>query len=499
MITEPSGTFTLPGALTVTSGPQVLSTNRGSANPLFTNVSTQTVIINGTGFQPPTGSPLSVMFSGTGITVTSVQFTSSSQIAAVVDVAAAAALTPRTVTVVNPDFGTGVSASAILALATPPPDAPVGLAPSSTSSTPPAAPTLTSLTPTAGLLGSNVILVGSGFSTTLTANSVTFAGFNGTRVPATVLTGATSTQLTVTVPANATDGPVTVAVNGQVSTPQTFTVTSPRLSAAIPGSGAQGASLSITLSGTKFATTRAPPVTVAFSGSGITTMTPTVAADGTAVTVPITISAGAALGPRSVTVTNSTGGSSTLANAFTVTAPQAAAFTFSVQNADPSLFLPSVDQVMVTLDATGRCTAKTITPHPVTLTATLVTGPGVTLQQAPPSVTFTLTSSALPGPATNEDCELGPTPTNDFSFSATDPGLQQTSVSGGGGVVYQTTLYSWDWGGSVQIRVTGIGAILNGVTQTVTSSQILPVDTDGDGLPDAYDRDPILGANALGT
>ena len=77
--------------------------------------------------------------------------------------------------------------------------------------------------------------------------------------------------------------------------------------------------------------------------------------------------------------------------------------------------------------------------------------------------------------------------------------MQQTSVSGGGGVVYQTTLYSWDWGGSVQIRVTGTGAILNGVTQTVTSSQILPVDTDGDGLPDAYEQDPILGANAIGT
>jgi len=500
MITEPSGTFTLPGALTVTSGPQVLSTNRGSANPLFTKVSTQTVIINGTGFEPPSGSPLSVMFGGTGITVTSVQFTSSSQIAAVVDVADGVALTPRTVTVVNPDLGTGTSPSAILALATPPPDAPVGLAPSSTSSTPPAAPTLTSLTPTAGLLGSNVILVGSGFSTTLTANSVTFAGFNGTRVPATVLTGATSTQLTVTVPANATDGPVTVAVNGQVSPPQTFTVTSPRLSAAIPGSGAQGASLSLTLSGTKFAT-GAPPLTVTFTGAAtdITPGTLTVASDGTTVTVPISINSGAALGARSVTVMNSTGGSSTLANAFTVTAPQAAAFTFSVQNADPSLFLPSVDQVMVTLDATGKCTAKTITPHPVTLKATLVTGPGVTLQQAPPSVTFTLTSSALPGTSTNEDCELGPTPTNDFSFSATDPSVQQTSVSGGGGVVYQTTLYSWDWGGSVQIRVTGTGAILNGVTQTVTSSQILPVDTDGDGLPDAYEQDPILGANAIGT
>src|SRR3989441_6046595 len=439
------------------------------------------------------------MFGDTGITVTSVQFTSSSQLAAVVDVADGVALTPRTVTVVNPDLGTGTSPSAILALATPPPDAPVGLAPSSTSSTPPAAPTLTSLTPTAGLFGSNVILVGSGFSTPLTANSVTFAGFNGTRVPATVLTGATSTQLTVTVPANATDGPVTVAVNGQVSPPQTFTVTSPRLSAAIPGSGAQGASLSLTLSGTKFAT-GAPPLTVTFTGAAtdITPGTLTVASDGTTVTVPISITLGAALGARSVTVTNSTGGSSTLANAFTVTAPQAAAFTFSVQDADPSFFLPSVDQVMVTLDATGRCTAKAITPHPVILTATLATGPGVILTQPPPSVTFTLTSSAIQGTATNEDCELGPTPTKDFSFSATDPSVQQTSVSGSGGPVYTTTLYSWDWGGSVSIQVTGT-AVLNTGTQTVTGTQMLPVDTDRDGLPDAYERDLILGANAIGT
>src|SRR5439155_25870216 len=64
MITEPSGTFTLPGACTVTSGPQVLSTNRDRANRLFTNVNTQTVVIGGTGFQPPGSLPLRVMFSG---------------------------------------------------------------------------------------------------------------------------------------------------------------------------------------------------------------------------------------------------------------------------------------------------------------------------------------------------------------------------------------------------------------------------------------------------
>src|SRR5207249_11618410 len=87
MITEPSGTFTLPGAFTVTSGPQVLSTNRDSANPLFTNVNTQTVVIGGTGFQPPGSLPLRVMFSGAGITVNAVQYTSPTQIAAVGDVA----------------------------------------------------------------------------------------------------------------------------------------------------------------------------------------------------------------------------------------------------------------------------------------------------------------------------------------------------------------------------------------------------------------------------
>ena len=492
--TEPGGTFTLPGAFIVTSAPQVLSTNRGSANPLFTNVSTQTVSINGTGFQPSSGSPLSVMFSGTGITVNSVQFTSPVEIAAVVDVADGVALSPRTVTVVNPDLGTGTSATAIVALATAPPGAPVGLAPSTTPTTPPPAPTLSGLNPSAGLLGGSVILAGTGFSTTLIANSVTFAGFNGTRVSA-LVTAATTTQLTVTVPANATDGPVTVAVNGQVSNPQTFTVSSPLLSAVIPGSGAQGASFSLTLTGTKFS----PPVTVTFSGTGITPLTPTVSSDGTTITLPISINAGATLGGRSVTVTNSTGGSSTLANAFTVTAPQNASFTFSVQGfADPSFFLPSVDQVMVTLDATGRCTAKAITPHPVILTATLATGPGVILTQPPPSVTFTLTSSAIQGTATNEDCELGPTPTKDFSFSATDPSVQQTSVSGSGGPVYTTTLYSWDWGGSVSIQVTGT-AVLNTGTQTVTGTQMLPVDTDRDGLPDAYERDLILGANAIGT
>src|SRR5207302_779156 len=124
--------------------------------------------------------------------------------------------------------GTGTSATKIVALTTAPLGAPVGLAPSTTTTTPPPAPTLSSLTPSAGLVGvTTVTLTGTGFSTTPSADSVTFAGFNGTRVSATATnptcSGSPSTcTLAVTVPPNATDGPVTVAVNGQVSNPRTF-------------------------------------------------------------------------------------------------------------------------------------------------------------------------------------------------------------------------------------------------------------------------------------
>jgi hypothetical protein len=501
VITEQGvGTFTLPSALIVASGPQVLSTNRGSANPLFTNVSTQTVVINGTSFEAPGSSPLGVTFSGTGITVRSVQYTSPLQIAAVVDVASDAALTPRTVTVVNPDLGTGTSASTIVALAAPPPDAPVGLAPSTSSSTPPAAPTLSTLTPSAGLIGGSVKLIGTGFSTTLTADSVTFAGASGTRVSALVMPGATTGQLTVTVPANVTDGPVTVAVNGLVSNPLNFTVANPLLSNVLPSSAAQGTILpALTLKGSKFANN----ATVTFSGAAgdITLGSVAVSPDGTTIAIAsVSVSRTAALGARSVTVT-SAGGSSTLANAFTVTVPQPATIVASLNGGDPSLFLPSVKSVSVTLDSTGRCIApKNVTPQPVALAFTLTPGPGHIVTAPSVTMALTMTSTNIPGTATNEDCELGATPTNDFSFDPVDPGVQSGSASqlGPGSLTYQSTLYSYDWGGSARIQIT-VTALVDGVTQTVTGTLTLPVDTDGDGLPDPYEQDPTLGANAIGS
>jgi hypothetical protein len=66
-------------------------------------------------------------------------------------------------------------------------------------------------------------------------------------------------------------------------------------------------------------------------------------------------------------------------------------------------------------------------------------------------------------------------------------------VADGGGGIYQTTLFSHDWGGKVTIAVSGT----TGQT-TVTGTLALPVDSDGDDLPDAYEKNTALNADATG-
>jgi hypothetical protein len=493
---------TVTGQFKVTSAPTVTSTDRQGDTPLIRNVRAQPMSITGTNFEPPTTSPpnIGVSFSGTGITVGDIGYLNPTTLSLVVDVATDADLTPRTVTVTNADGGTGTSAAAVVQIANPPADAPVGLgnaSPTTNFPPPQPIPVIATLDPPTGLAGITAVTIGgANFDP---SSSVTFAGQGGTRVPAPV-TAASPGSLTVTVPANAIDGPVRVAVNGQASSDAAFTVTNPRLSAVIPENPpAPGSSVTLDLTGTKFA----PGVTVTFSGAptDFTIVgTPTPSPDGTLLPVGVTVAGDAQPGPRDVTVTNADGGTSTLAAAFQVGPPLVAGFEVSVQDpGDPAVnsvtYLPTVDGVLVTLDTTGRCIAKTVTPHAVTLRARFITGPdGVATP--PDRVTFTLISSALPGTATNEDCELGAIPANDFSVGVADVTAQQIADVPGTGV-YETTLYSYDWGGTVQIAVTGTASV-GGVPTAVTSNATFPLDTDGDGLPDAYETDGALNANAAG-
>ena len=75
------------------------------------------------------------------------------------------------------------------------------------------APTITSVTPGASIVGGTVVISGTNFSATAANNIVKFNG-----VAADVPTSASATSLTVIVPAGATTGKISVTVDGQTAT-----------------------------------------------------------------------------------------------------------------------------------------------------------------------------------------------------------------------------------------------------------------------------------------
>lgn len=493
-------TAVLAEALEVTAAPQVTATDRQAASPLFQNVPGQQVVITGTGFLPPTTSPpdIGIVFSGTGITVDAVEYVSETQLLVTVSVADTAPFGLQTVTVVNPDGGTAPPGpGATITIGAPPGDAAIGLPAPKTkpdgSSPPPASPpVISSLNPAAARRGSSIAINGSGFSATASSNSVTFAGAGGVRLAATV-TAASTAQLTVTVPADAIDGAVTVAVGGQLSAGVTFSVTDPTLSTVSPASATQGTTPNVALTGAKLVAgavvTFAPP-------DGLAPGAAVVSGDGASLTVPVTVDLAAPTGLRSVTVTNPDGGTATRTSGFEVLAPVAGRLVLSVVGAGiaTETYLPTVGAVSVTLGADGRCTARVVTPGSVALRVQFVSD--VLPAPAPPAnVTLALTSSALPGTAINEDCEPVLPATADWSVGTASPTSQQVVVAGAG--TYDTTLYSHDWGGTVTVQATA--TLADGVT-VVTGTLILPVDADGDGVPDTFETanglNPFLAGDA---
>jgi uncharacterized repeat protein (TIGR01451 family) len=487
------------GALQITNQlPTVVATT----GPLA-HCDNQLVTIIGTGFMAPTTTPsdFRVSFSGAGITVLNVGYTSDTTATAIVGVADAAPETTSNVTVTNPDGGSATGLGIVSVGSSKCQDAPP---PKNTNPPPPPPPpTISSLSAGSGPIGSSLTINGSGFGS---APSVTFAGANNVRVPGTV-TGSTSSSVTVTVPPPATTGSVTVTAGGLVSNGATFAVTTPVLAAVLPSNITTNPNTTnqaqLTFSGGRFS----PGAIVSFAGpvGDVTPVgTPSVSPDGTAITLMVSLAAvPQQSSPRDVTVTNpgvcsppAVAGclSSTIAGGLQVQPPPPASFVITLPDfPDSSTYLPSITQVSFTRLATGACdpTTKVVTPTGVRLQAQFVTGVGLT---PPGTVTFSITPSALAGTATNEDCELDPAnPAKDFSIGTANLASQQVTVQDSGGGVYQTMLFSYDWGGKVTVTVTGITA---GVT--ATKSQLFPVDTDGDDLPDAYEKNAALNADVTG-
>lgn len=214
------------------------------------------------------------------------------------------------------------------------------------------APTITTFTPSSGVVGTTVIITGTNFSTTASDNTVTF---NGT---AATVSASSDTQLTVTVPSGATTGKITVSVSGNsVTSTSDFTVTTttsaaPTITGFSPTSGAVG--VTVTITGTNFSTTVANN-TVTFNGVAATVTA------ATATQLTVTVPTGATTGKIAVSVsTSSTTATST--DDFTVT---------SSSTSDCSSSTTQVEKIVCLAEAfKATLTSSQVTSLQITLNLT---------------------------------------------------------------------------------------------------------------------------------
>src|SRR5204863_273006 len=176
-----------------------------------------------------------------------------------------------------------------------------GLASNGVSFTVTVPPTIATLSPASGPVGTAITIAGTNFGAT-----PGMIVFNGT--PATP-TSWSDTSITVPVPTGATSGPVVVTVGGLASNGVSFTVTVPPERTSVrPRSGPVGSA--VTIAGANFGATKGTS-TIAFNG---TLATPTSWSD-TSIVAPVP--SGATSGPVVVAV----GGLASNGVSFTVTVP----------------------------------------------------------------------------------------------------------------------------------------------------------------------------------
>jgi hypothetical protein len=165
-------------------------------------------------------------------------------------------------------------------------------------------PSVTSLNPTSGVVGTPVVIGGANFGATQGTSTVTFNGIAATP------TGWSATSISAPVPAGATTGNVVVTVGGAASNGVSFTVTvlAPSIASLNPTSGLVGTS--VTIAGANFGTTQGTS-TVKFNGIAAT------ATSWNATSITAAVPAGATTGNVVVTV----GGAASNGVSFTVTVP----------------------------------------------------------------------------------------------------------------------------------------------------------------------------------
>ena len=218
-----------------TSPPKAFTVN--PAPPTFTSITPASgllggivnVTLSGTNFVPGL-----TIDAGADITVRSVSAINSSTATATLSIAPTAALGGRNITVTN---GGGTSGALVFTVLAPPP------------------PTLTSISPGTGVPNSvlSVTLSGTNFISGLSVDAI-----NGITVTSVAVSSPTTATAVFTIAADAPLGArsVTVTTAGGTSAPASFAVAvvPPSLTGISPSGAAQGATVTVTLTGSSFAT-----------------------------------------------------------------------------------------------------------------------------------------------------------------------------------------------------------------------------------------------------
>lgn len=213
-------------------------------------------------------------------------------------------------------------------------------------------PTISSLSPTSGVIGDTITINGSNFDS---SGVVTFNGVTATP------SNWTSTQITVAVPTGATTGSVIVTVAGVGSNPAAFTVTGttpiPTITSLTPNAAMVG--VSITIAGSNFGLTQGTS-TVTFNGH------PAIPTSWGAGSIITPVPTGATTGPVVVSV----GGVASNGVTFTVTTAANPVITSLNPNTGP--VGTSVTIVGTGFDSTGTVKFGTIAVTPVSWTSTQI-------------------------------------------------------------------------------------------------------------------------------
>lgn len=372
----------------------------------------------------------SVTVTNESVTVTNVNVVSSTQITATFNIASTAPLGPSSVFVSSQSGSSGPAGFTVVA----------------------AVPVLSFVNPGSGAVGTgvSVTLVGANFVSGATVN------LSSTDVTAGNVNVVSSTQITAVfaISATAAFGPVNVSVTtgGGTSGTVAFNVTPPppTLSSIVPGSGPQGATVPVTLTGTNFVS----GASVGVGSSNITVSNVSVVSS-TQITATFSIASAAPVGSSTVTV--STSGGTSLPVTFGITSAAAPILT-SINPANGSVGAT----VPVTLTGSNFLSGATVSINNAGVTISSVTVVSATQITA----TFAIAPTASTGPANvSVTTSNGTSGTVTFTVASQVPTLSAiTPNTGSQGASVPVTLTGTGFLAGATVNVSGTGVTVSNVS-----------------------------------